>query len=114
MAQRKAFFPALFGGEEVITNLRQILGHSVKLSGLGIPDPWLSVEHADNTFKSASEVLVDLLLGGTDLNYVVHKGCVRRASTEERNQHNFPETAALTRRKELAEEAGLNYRHRAT
>ena len=29
-AQREAFFPAIFGGEEVSANLREILDHSVK------------------------------------------------------------------------------------
>ena len=38
-AQREAFFPALFGGEEVSSNLREILGHSMKRGGLGIPYP---------------------------------------------------------------------------
>ena len=36
---REALFPALFGGEEVSDDLREILGHSVKHGGLGIPDP---------------------------------------------------------------------------
>ena len=36
---REAFYPALLGREEVIANLRDILGHSVKCGGLGIPDP---------------------------------------------------------------------------
>ena len=38
-AKREAFFPELFGGDEVSIELRKILGHYVKLSGLGIPDP---------------------------------------------------------------------------
>ena len=35
----ESLFPALFRGDEVSIELRQILGNSVKLSGLGIPDP---------------------------------------------------------------------------
>ena len=62
---REAFFPALFGGEEVSADLREILGHSVKRRGLGILKPRLLAEHAYNTSKSASEVLVGSLLGGT-------------------------------------------------
>ena len=45
-ALREKFFPALFGGEEITTNFRKILGHSVKHGGLGIPDPRLSAECA--------------------------------------------------------------------
>ena len=40
----ESFFPALFGGEEVSTNLKEILGHSVKRGSLGISDPRLLVE----------------------------------------------------------------------
>ena len=40
------FFSALFGGEEINTNFRKILGYSVKHGGLGIPDPQLSAESA--------------------------------------------------------------------
>ena len=54
-ALKEAFFLALFGGEEVSTDLREILGHSVKCAGLGIPDPQLSVEREYNTSKAASE-----------------------------------------------------------
>ena len=45
-ALREAYFLALFGGEEVSTNLREILSHSVKHGGLGIPDPRQSVERS--------------------------------------------------------------------
>ena len=38
-ALRDKLFPALFGGEEITANFRQILGHSVKHGGLGIPYP---------------------------------------------------------------------------
>ena len=50
----------------------------MKRGGLGIPEPHLLVERAYNTSKSSSEVLVGSLLGGTNLNYVVHKGPVRQ------------------------------------
>ena len=42
----EAFSPTLLVGEEVSANLREILGHSVKRGGLGIPDPRLSTERA--------------------------------------------------------------------
>ena len=43
---REKFFPSLFGGEEIDTDFRKILGRVVKRGGLGIPDPRLSVECA--------------------------------------------------------------------
>ena len=70
---REAFYPALFGEEEVSTDLREILGHSAKHIGLGIPEPRLLLECAYNTSKSASEVLVGSIIGGNSLNYVSHK-----------------------------------------
>ena len=38
-ALREDFFHALFGVEEVNADLREILVHSMKRGGLGIPDP---------------------------------------------------------------------------
>ena len=65
-------------------------------------------KRAYNTSKAASEVLVGSLLGGTDLNYVVHKGCICRASSDGRKQRELAEKAVILRRKELAYGAGLN------
>ena len=62
------FFPALFWGEEIDADFRKILGHIVKHSGLGIPDPLFSTEISYNTSKAASGELVGSLLGGTTLN----------------------------------------------
>ena len=66
-ALREAFFPVLFGGEEVRYDLREILGRSVKHGGLGLPDPWLSAERT-YTSKAVSEVMVGSLLGVVGLN----------------------------------------------
>ena len=54
----------------------------MKHGGLGITDPRLPAECAYNTSKSVIEVLVVSLLVVTNINYVVHKGCVRRASSD--------------------------------
>ena len=99
---REAFFLAIFRGEEVSANIREILGNSVKHGGLGIPDPRMSAECAYNTSKAASEVLVGSLLGGIYLNYVAHKGCVCRASSDRQKQRDLAEKAVILRRKELA------------
>ena len=69
---REISLPAIFGGEEVNADFQKILGHSVKHVGLGIPDPWLSSESEYNTPNADSWELVGSLLGGTNLNYVVH------------------------------------------
>ena len=53
-ALREKFFPLLFGGEEITSDFRKILGRIVKHGGLGIPDPRLSAECAYNTSKAAS------------------------------------------------------------
>ena len=79
-ALREKLFPALFGEEDINSNFRKILGHSVKHGGLGIPDPRLSAESAYNTPKAASRGLVDFLLGGSVLIYVGHRACKRKAS----------------------------------
>ena len=77
-ALREKFFPSLFGGEDITTNFQKILGHGVKHGGLGIPDPRMSAECVYNTSKAASRELVESLLGGSVLNYVVHRACVRK------------------------------------
>ena len=71
-------------------------------------------ERTYNTYKSAREVLVGSLLGGTDLNYVAHKFFVRRPSADGLKQREFLEMTAMTRRKDLADGVGLNRLRRAT
>ena len=61
-ALREAFFPAIFGGKEVSADLRDILGHSVKCGGIGVPYPRLPAERGYSTYKAASEVLVGSLI----------------------------------------------------
>ena len=71
----------------------------MKNGGIGIPDPQLSAERAYNTSKASSEVLVGSLLGGTNLNYVVHRGCVCSVSAEGQKQQELAEKAVLARQK---------------
>ena len=92
---REKFFPALFRGEEINADFRQILGHSIKHGGLGIPDPWLSEESSYNTSNAASAELVDSLLGGISLNYLGHRACVRGASAGVRKEQKQVEMAEL-------------------
>ena len=62
----------------------------------------MSAESAYNTFKAASGELVDSLLGGSALNYVGHRSCVRRASVGARKEQNHVELVELAKKKELA------------
>ena len=112
-ALREKFFPVLFGGEEITYDFRKILGHSVKHSGLGIPDPWSSSESAYNTSKAASRELVDSILGGSVLNYVSHKACVRKASQTVRGTKISVDLDELFRRQEQAGGQEKNRLHRA-
>ena len=61
-------FPRNIVREEINANFWQILGHSLKHGGLGIPDPRFSAESAYNTSKADIRGLVDSLLGGSALN----------------------------------------------
>ena len=87
-ALREKLFPALFGGEDINSDFRKILFHSVKYGRLVIPDPRLSEKSAYNTSKAASGGLVDSLLGGSSLNYIGHRACVRWASLVARRESN--------------------------
>ena len=98
-ALREVFFPALFGGEEVSANPREIIGHSVKHGGLGITDPRLMSERMYNNPKAASEFLVGSLLGDNNFNYIGHKGCVCRERADKQKQREFLDTVALERGK---------------
>ena len=80
----------------------------MKHGGLGIPYPQLLVEHAHSASKAASEVLVGSLLGGTNLNFVDNKACIRILIVDAQKQRDSLEIKVITRRKELVDEAGLN------
>ena len=113
-ALREKFFPSLFGGEEITADFRQILGHSVKHGGLGIPDPRMSADSAYNTSKVASRELVDSLLGGSVLNYVGHRACIRKASQTARKTNMYVELGEFFSRQELSGSQERNRLHRAT
>ena len=113
-ALREKFFPALFGGEEINADFRKILGHSVNHGGLGIPEPQLPVESAYNTSKAASRELTDSLLGGSALNYVGHRACVRKASQTARRIKMSVELVEVFRQQEQAGDQDKNRLHRET
>ena len=111
---RDTLFPMLFGGEEINTDFRKILGHSVKCGGLGITDPWSSEESAYNTSKACIGELVGSLLGGNALNHVGHRSFVPGDSAGARKERKYVEMADLDRRKEMAGGQESNHLHRET
>ena len=111
-ALREKIFPALFGGEEINADFRKILGHSVKHSGLGIPDLRLSEESSYNTSTAASGELIDSLLGGSAHNCIGHRACAHKANLAARHAKMHVKPGELTRRKELAGGQERNRLHR--
>ena len=101
-ALKETFFPSLLKGEEINANFWKILFHRVKHVGLGISYPGLSVKSAYNNSKAANGKLVYSLLGGSTLNYVGHRACVRGASAAARRERNQVELAEMAIQKELA------------
>ena len=112
-ARREKFFPEIFRGEDINAEFRQILGHSVKHGGIGIPDPRSSAESAYNTSKVDSRELVDSLLGGSALKYVGYRACVCKASLTARRATIHVKLGELTRQKELTGGQERNRLHRA-
>ena len=113
-ALREKFFPALFGGEEINADFRKILYHTVKHGGLVILDPRLSVNSEYNTSKADSRELVDSLLGGTALNCVGHRACVRGTSEGARKEKKHDKMVELDIQKEISGDQDRKQLHRAT
>ena len=65
-AIRDAFLPAIFVGEDVSANLRNIIEYSVKQGGLGIPDPQMSSERAYNNSNEDSYLEADTRRAGVE------------------------------------------------
>ena len=74
----------------------------------------MSAEGADNTSKAASRELLDYLLGGSVLNYVGHRACVRNASQLVRLSKRIAEISELYDRQEKDGSQEKNRLHRAT
>ena len=74
----------------------------------------MSTVSAYNTSNAASRELVDTLLGGSALNYVGHRACVRKASFPARREKMHVELGEVARRKDLEGGQERNRLHRAT
>ena len=86
----------------------------MKRGGLVIPDLLLSAERAYNTSKAASEVLVDSLLRGSDLNYLAHKYCTNIFSADGQKQRDYSKIEMLTIGNNLADGEEFNGLRSAT
>ena len=113
-ALREKYPPTLFGGEDINSDSRKILGHCINHVGLGIADPRLSEESSYNTSKAASGELVESLLGGTAFNYIGHRACVCQASLAARRERKHVEMAEMARQNYLAGGQERNRLHRET
>ena len=80
----------------------------MKRGSLDIIIHFLLLEHAHNTSKAASEVLVGSLIGFTNLDYVVHIACVCRVSADARKQREYSEIVALMKKKDLSDGAVMH------
>ena len=74
----------------------------------------MSVESAYKNSKADSGELVDSLLGGSGLNYVGHRACVRKSNLAARRANMHVEIGDLARRNQLAGGQERNYLHKAT
>ena len=110
---REKLFPSLLRGEEIKADFKQILGHSIKHGGLGISDLRSSADSAYNTSKADSRELVEYLIGGSVLNYVGHRACVRTARETVRLRKKSAELAKIFKRHEQAGVQEKNRLHRA-
>ena len=72
------------------------------------------MKSAYNTSKEDSGELVDSLLGGTFLNYVGHRTCVRKSILAERFAKMHIELGELSRQNERAGDQERDRLHRAT
>ena len=57
---------------------------------------------------------MDFLLGGSVLNYIGHRACIRRESAATRRERKYEEVADLAIQKDLAGDQERNCIHRAT
>ena len=74
----------------------------------------MSAESAYNTSKTASRELLDSLLGGSVLNYVGHRACVRKASQMLRLTKRSVDLSEIFKRQEQTWGRERNRLHRAT
>eukprot|EP00957_Ditylum_brightwellii_P111105 8472063-Ditylum_brightwellii.AAC.1 len=80
--------------------MRALWGHSVKRSGLGIPDLTQMADHCHATSQSCCNALVASLLEGQTLPYAQHKAYVREGSLAARKAQAAMELQALEAMKE--------------
>eukprot|EP00957_Ditylum_brightwellii_P029575 2234627-Ditylum_brightwellii.AAC.1 len=80
--------------------MRALWGHSVKRSGLRIPNPTQMADHCHETSQTCCNALVASLLEGRKMPYTQHKACVREESLAVRKAQAARELQALEAMKE--------------
>ncbi|KAL7503120.1 hypothetical protein ACHAXN_000965, partial [Cyclotella atomus] len=83
---RTNFLPVLLGVESISTEMRELLGQSAKMAGLGLRNPVATADLLFEASRQACEVLTDSLVNGGELNLAEHKAAVRKASTKAREK----------------------------
>jgi hypothetical protein len=96
-ALKEHFLPALFGGK-VDADLRELVGHSVRNGGLGLPDPTLTAARNHETSVSCCVELTDSLLEGIELDCAEHYKCCRASSESARLRKEAEQQKALMAR----------------
>ena len=81
---------------------------------MGISDPQQSAERCHSTSKASRGELVASLLGGSDLNYVGCRSCVRRDNVGAWKERGWGDTVELGRRKDELGGQERNRIHRVT
>ena len=80
---REALLPMIYGGEEANNGIREIIIH-IKCGDLGITYTFKKEGRKNRILAARCRELVVYLLGGTELNYVGHWSCIRKACGEDR------------------------------
>ena len=74
------------GGEEVNEYIHKLCGHIIKNSDVGIPGTHQTEECYHSIPKANCGELVESILGGTNLSYVVHRGGISKSNSRERKE----------------------------
>ncbi|KAL7451366.1 hypothetical protein ACHAXS_000248 [Conticribra weissflogii] len=95
---RLDFLPALVGGSTSITsddNFCQLLGHSIKMGGIGIDNPTLVADRLFAASKSATSILVNNLVISTNFLVEAHCSMILQASAQLRKDRATKEKHSL-------------------
>ncbi|KAL7461468.1 hypothetical protein ACHAXS_001898, partial [Conticribra weissflogii] len=98
-AIRSDFLPALFGGTTPMSiddDFRRLLGHSVKMGGIGIRDPTKTADRLFEASKEATAHLAANLAVNAEFAVETHRAHVRQASARMRKERTEAEESFLS------------------